>query len=134
MFVVDQKEGHKPWEKGTLARISKKTSYKYSEYANLNDEYHTYGFEWTPTELKMYVDGTHYNTFDITKSYDLCEDMSGFHDPLFIIFNNHLFTPESSYKPNLITGNEGVLPMAYEIDWFRVYQSKDVEGSQIWLG
>ena len=113
-------------------QITKKTSYKYSNYANLSDEYHIYGFEWTPTEMSMYVDGTLYNTFDIVNSYDLCPDMSGFQDPLFIIFNNHLFTDASSYKPNLINGNEGVLPAAYEIDWFRVYQSDEVEGSQIW--
>ena len=113
-------------------QISKKNNYKFSNYSNLNNEFHTYGFEWTPTVMSMYVDGKLYNTFDITTSYDKCDDMLGFQDPIFIIFNNHLFSPESTYKPNLITGNEKALPASYEIDWFRVYQSETVPDTKIW--
>lgn len=113
-------------------QIATKDKYQYTDYTNLSNEYHIYGFEWTPTEMSMYVDGHLYETFDITTSYDLNEDMSGFRDPLFLIFNNHIFTPESTYKPNLITGNEAALPADYDIDWLRIYQADEVEDTQLW--
>ena len=92
-------------------------------------EYHTYGYEWTPTEISMYVDGKKYQTYNITNPKILSgnpdNDMSGFHDPQYIIFNNHLFTDKASFKPNLIEGNEKVLPSQYSIEYFRLYQKKD---------
>lgn len=119
--------------KGHTQFTGSKRTYKFANYENLSNEYHLYGVEWTPTEISVYVDGTKYMTFDITKSYDKYEDMTGFHDPLLIIFNNHVFSPESSYKPNEITGLEKQnLPADYEIDWIRVYQNKAVEGSEIY--
>ena len=90
----------------------------------INNEYHTYGYQWTPKEMTMYVDGQKIMTYDITESYDGVEDMSGFHDPQFIIFNNHLFTEDATWKPNTITGYEHMLPGEYEIEYFRLYQKK----------
>ncbi len=106
--------------------------YNFSNEQTLDYEYHTYGFEWTPTEMSMYVDGYRYKTYDISKSYDACSDISGFNDPMFFIFNNHLFSPASSYKPNLITDNESIIPAHYEIDYFRLYQSDKIANSEIW--
>lgn len=113
-------------------QASQKNVYKFSDKEELQEGFHVYGFGWTPTEMSMYIDGVLYQTFDTVNSYDRCEDMTGFSDPLYIIFNNHLFTPESSFTPNLITGNEEVLPSVYEIDWVRVYQSKSVADTQLW--
>ncbi|MEE0928897.1 MAG: glycoside hydrolase family 16 protein [Acutalibacteraceae bacterium] len=114
-------------------QLSKKDTYKFTNYANLSNEFHLYGFEWTPTEMSMYVDGYLYETIDIVNSYDKYDNMDGFQDPLFLIFNNHLFTPESTYKPNLITGYEKEhLPSDYEIDWLRIYQNNNVSGSQVY--
>lgn len=107
-------------------------NYYFKNYSNLNNEYHTYGWEWTPTTMSMYVDGVCYKTYDITKSFDKNSDMTGFHDPEFVMFNNHVFTPASSFKPNLITGNEKVLPANYDIDYFRLYQKNDGK-SKIYL-
>ncbi len=118
---------------GTHTASGTTNSYYHSAANNLDNEYHTYGFEWGPTEMSMYVDGTCYQTYDITKSYDACSNMDGFHDPMFVIFNNHLFSPLSSYKPNLITDNEDVIPAHYEIDYFRLYQSDEVENTDVWL-
>lgn len=90
--------------------------------------YHTYGYEWTPTEMSMFVDGVKYHTFDITKSWDAATNLSGFHDPQFIIFNNHLFTDQYSFQPggdgNLIENNKDSLPSEYSIEYFRLYQKK----------
>ena len=93
----------------------------------LDQEYHLYGFEWTPTKMSMYVDGNEYMVFDITKSYDLCSDMTQYHTPLYNMFNCHVFIddPENSFVPNKITDNLEVLPTEYCIDWYRVYQKKD---------
>lgn len=119
--------------KGHTQFSGKKTSYVFSDYSNLSNEFHLYGFEWTPTEISMYVDGVKFMTFDILKSYDLYDDMKGFQDPLFLIFNNHVFTPEYSFQPSLITGREKEnLPADYEIDWLRVYQNKEVAGSEVY--
>ena len=96
-------------------------------------EYHTYGYEWTPSRISMYVDGNKYETYDITdaNAFDNSGEMKGFRDPQFLIFNNHVFTPDSSFKPNLITNNEDALPAEYCIEYFRLYQKKG-EG-KIWI-
>ena len=101
---------------------------------NSINEYHTFGYEWTPTEMSMYVDGKKYETYDITNPATIrdntTKEMKGFHDPQFLIFNNHVFASDASYKPNLIENNEKALPSSYVIDYFRLYQ-KPNEG-KIW--
>lgn len=117
---------HKWYTNDTHSQWSaKKTVWTAPNAATIDDEYHVFGYQWTPKEISMYVDGKKIMTYDITKSYDkLSADMSGFHDPQFIIFNNHLFLEDSSYKPNTITGNEKLLPSEYFIEYFRLYQKK----------
>ena len=117
---------------GTHSTSGTDKKYYFENYENLSDEYHTYGFEWTPTEMSMYVDGYCYKTYDITKSFDECPDMTGFHDPRYIIFNNHVFSPNSKFKPNCIEGYEENLPANYDIDYFRLYQDSSVSGAAVW--
>ena len=101
---------------------------------NSINEYHTFGYEWTPTEMSMYVDGVKYETYDITDPATIrdntTKEMKGFHDPQFLIFNNHVFAEDASYKPNLIENNEKALPSSYCIDYFRLYQKPGV--GKIW--
>ncbi len=119
-------------------QLANATRYKYTNYSDLSNEFHLYGFEWTPTELNMYVDGYLYSTIDIVNSYDLYEDMSGYQDPLFLIFNNHIFSPgciegHNGWEPSNITGyEEENLPADYQIDWLRIYQNRSVEGSAVY--
>ena len=93
---------------------------------SLTFEYHTYGYEWTPTEIKMSVDGEVFCTFDITKSFDSNEDQSGFHDPQYLIFNDHLFHPEVSTACTSITAAPESLPAAHYVDYVRLYQKDGV--------
>ena len=75
--------------------------------------------------MSMWVDGEKYNTFDISKSWDKNPDMQGFHEPSYLMFNNHVFSEDSSFKPNTVTYNVDMLPAEYFNDWYRVYQKKD---------
>lgn len=109
-------------------------SYTFDSF-DISNEYHTYGFEWTPTEMTMYIDDAPYYTYDLTRNFDEndaqnknkgASDMSGFDTQLYLIFNNHLFTDSSSYKP--YDGSEIYptdLPSEYVIDWVRLYQKND---------
>ncbi len=107
--------------------------YKF-ESDNLSEEYHLYGFEWTETEMTMYIDGVAYYTYDLTNNFDDGETgMGGFDTTLYLIFNNHLFTQSSSYKP--YDGCEiraDDLPAEYVIDWVRLYQKNDGK-SQLYI-
>ena len=93
---------------------------------DLNDQYHLYGCEWTSKEISMYVDGEKYCTYDFTKSYDETDDMSGFHDPIYILFNFHLYTEDFQSDKALIENNLDNLPADFDIDWIRLYQKDGV--------
>jgi beta-glucanase (GH16 family) len=97
----------------------------------LDNEYHLYGYEWTPTGGSMYVDGEKYITFDYSKSYDLNGNMNHFRDPMYFIFNMHVLVEGGGMEVNYIDDNKDVLPAEYAIDWYRVYQKKDGK-SKIW--
>lgn len=108
-----------------------KTSYVFADSENLDNEYHTYGYRWTPTEMSFYVDGNKYCTMDIVNSWDKEPDMSMFQEPQYHQFNSHVFVTEASFTPNLIYDNMHLLPSEYYIDWFRLYQLDDGK-SKIW--
>ncbi len=92
----------------------------------LEQEYHLYGFEWTKTEVAMYVDGEKYATYDTTKSWDKYNDNSRFHDPIYLMFNNHLMADDSSLRETVISRDKTRLPGEYYIDWIRLYQKPGV--------
>lgn len=118
---------HKWYENGEHTQWADENEKYLFDYTTINDEYHLYGFEWTKTEIKMYVDGECYYTYDLTKNFDNGNSgMGGFDQPIYLIFNNHLFTDSSDYKPysgcEINTDN---LPAEYVIDWVRLYQKND---------
>ena len=123
---------HKWYKKGGSTNtahgyVEKNPNYHTFEYTpSLTFEYHTYGYEWTPTEIKMSVDGKVFCTFDITKSFDNKSGMEGFHDPQYFIFNNHLFHPEISSACISITAANDSLPAAHYVDYIRLYQKDGV--------
>ena len=122
---------HKWFNTGSL--MSPKRIYVFEDRYQLSEQYHLYGFEWTPKEMSVYVDGEKYGTFDITQNYDKTDDtdMSQFHEPLCLLLSNGLITPYSSYIPyNGAEINPENLPAEFWIDWIRLYQ-KPGEGKLI---
>lgn len=110
----------------TMWAVDEGNSHEWYQFEsdNLVNEYHTYGFEWTPTKMTMYIDDKPYYTYDLTHNFDNGESgMGGFAAPIYLIFNNHLFTDSSSYKPySGCEVNSQDLPAEYYIDWVRLYQ------------
>ena len=101
-------------------------SYRFINTDGLADEYHIYGFEWTDKEMSMYIDGEKYMTYDLTYDYDGNGEKEVFHDPLYIILNNHLFTERAWWCPDGYAVYTTDLPMEYDIDWIRLYQQPGV--------
>ena len=102
-------------------------SYTFKRSINLNQEYHLYGFGWTPEELYFTVDRKIYFRYDLSQDFgDRGDGMQGFRDPVYIIFNNFIFTENSSWLLPPVTGSTK-WPITYKIDWIRLYQ-KDGEG------
>lgn len=102
-------------------------NYSFKRKINLNNEYHLYGFGWTPEEMYFTVDGEIYGRYDLSQDFgDKNDGMDGFHDPMYIIFNNFIFTENSSWQNPTVT-DKTEWPITYKIDWIRLYQ-KDGEG------
>ena len=110
---------------------SLKRAHIFKKSEKLNDEFHVYGFEWTPKEMSFYVDGEKYTTFPIDEAHDYCPKetlgMAGHHDFHNIHINNEIFTPGHGWCPKekRITADDK-LPIDYWVDWIRLYQ-KDGE-------
>lgn len=89
----------------------------------LNDGFHTYTLEWTPTDIKMYLDGstTPYFSMNITG-----DDVEEFRDyPMFVILNLAVggsFTGITN--ENLITAP---MPAKMYVDYVKVYQQTGSE-------
>ncbi len=118
--------GHSFW---CTYRETKKVDWTDKE--GIEEEYHTYGWEWTPDQMVMYVDREKYMTFDLNEVYDGRGDMQGFHDPMFLILNNHLMAEDSWQPGSRIEAAEELLPSKYYVDWIRIYQKPDV--GSIWI-
>ncbi len=124
---LDPSERHTQYKSTTHP----KKRYVFKDSKNLDREYHTYGYLWTTTEMKFYVDGECYCTMDIVNSWDEEPKMDMFQEPQQSQFNNHVFVEEASFKPNLIYENMHLLPSDYFIDYYRLYQLSDGK-SKIW--
>ena len=118
------KNRHTMYNEDAYKRVN--TDYRFENTENLENEYHTYGFEWTPTTMSGSIDGKVFATLDITKSYDECEDYAGFHSPIFLMFNNHLMAPDSDFRATCIADDLDKLPACYYIDYIRLYQKPGV--------
>ena len=106
--------------------------YTFSNFSDLSNEYHTYGFEWNETGYKFSVDGYVYceYTFDeILKKWGYTDD-SVFHEPQYLILGlqPYLWNMEwlNDYYESGITPDT-VLPKEYQIDWIRLYQNPETE-------
>lgn len=106
--------------------------FQFSQPETLNDEFHVYGLEWTPRELVFYIDGKRYYSCPIDNAHDFnaktIEGMDCFHDFMYLIVNNEVFTPchDMCPKGRELVGEKD-LPIDYTIDWFRLWQNPDTE-------
>lgn len=112
--------------------INNEEIYTFKNSSNLSNEYHTYGLEWEPERIAIYVDGVKQCEWKINKfallSYGLKPEVSGFDTTMNILFNNHIFTESTEYKTsndNIIENYESNLPSEYAIDYVRLYQKND---------
>jgi beta-glucanase (GH16 family) len=100
----------------------------------LNDKYYAYTLDWTPTDVKTYINDVQIWRYDI--DLDTCPDCEEFHKPHFLIFNQAvgggfttlgcgnssgfgadcgpLRTPEEITAP---------IPATMFVDWVRIYDN-----------
>lgn len=99
-------------------------SYVFENYENLKNEYHIYGFEWTPEYMKAYIDGECYYTVYIDEESEFSNERVGmecFHDYFYLCWNNWM---HASYADKLVLENGYA---DYAIDYVRLYQTPDTE-------
>ena len=96
---------------------------KYSSI-NLNNDWHVYGFEWTETYMKFYVDGSLYHTIDLTKlsgEFKKYPDgVDAFNDFYYIILGTGV------YESKLLSEGRGTAT-DYIVEYIRLYQDTDTE-------
>lgn len=82
------------------------------------DEYHTYGVEWTAEYIRFFIDGQSYGMVEITDN-----KYKELHEELYIVFDVGVGT-----TGDYIDDESAQWPAQYSIDWVRLYQK---EGSTI---
>ncbi|OQR96595.1 phenylalanyl-tRNA synthetase beta chain [Thraustotheca clavata] len=87
-----------------------------STQVNLNDDYHLYAVEWTPTSISWYFDNQMYYKLDDS----LCQSKPKFflpNKPFYIIFN---FAVGGNWPGN--PNDQTVFPQRFYVDYVRVYK------------
>ena len=101
---------------------------RYGRYSPENPEdFHTYGFYWTPEIVETYIDGDMYAHFDITENFGRESGMAGFRQPQFFIMNNYLLVDNGKsarMKDVHATPEDVETQVPYEIDYIRLYQKE----------
>ncbi len=106
-------------------------TYTFKNPANLNNEYHTYGFEWDTNTMCFYVDDRKFATINITgekNNFGVNDipEMDMFQDWLRVIINNECFAPGDAQQPEGgVLSSSDVMPIDYYIDYVRLYQNAD---------
>ncbi len=92
----------------------------YTSPTDLNDSFHVYRMEWTPTYVTTYIDGIWIWTIDISDPASFSGEE--FHEPHFMILN---LAVGGNYTG--ITGNSAnitaTFPAEYRVDWIRIYDN-----------
>ncbi len=102
-----------------------------SAIISTKNEYHIFGFLWTPEKIQILLDGVPYATFDLTDEdlIDSYSDNSGYNDPMHLIFDNWLYL-DGCFGADSSGNNHAKLsdfPMEYSIDYIRLYQTSGDE-------
>lgn len=115
--------GNKVTHTETISNRNISNSYTISN----KNEYHTFGFLWTPEKLQMSVDGEIYATYDLTNDslVDSYSDNSGFiNNPMHMIFDNWIYL-DGCHGANADGDNATYsdFPIEFSIDYIRLYQT-----------
>ena len=119
----------------------------------VDEEWHIFGYEWTPYEINLYIDGELYARFDITSSWvngalegkgkpgwsvnstaaieldSTGTGMESFHEAQYLIFNHHLHYTGAFAAGTSVTTNGSFSEADFVIDYCRVYQ---LDGQQLY--
>jgi len=92
----------------------------YTSATDLNDSFHIYRMEWTPTYISTYIDGIWIWTIDISNP----EGFSGeeFHRPHFLLLNlavGGTYTGITEVSSDITAP----FPAEYRVDWIRIYDN-----------
>lgn len=77
-----------------------------------DDEYHTYGVEWTPEYVRFFVDGVSYGTVEVT-----ADKFKGLKTEMYLDFMAGINMTEQ-----VTVDEEAMWPITASFDWVRVYQ------------
>lgn len=107
---------HRPNEDSNPLSVVKSltASYTNAAGANFSDDFHVFGVQWSPVAVSYYVDGTVYETIDVSSNTDGFEV---FKKPFFLLLNLAV-GGDWPGAPDATT----VWPQQMTIDWVRVYQ------------
>ncbi len=85
--------------------------------ADLNDDYHVFKMDWTPSLVTTYLDDQEIWAIDI--SPESCTDCSEFHQPHFMILNMAV----GGNYPGLLDSSQitAVMPAEMLVDYVRIY-------------
>ena len=99
--------------------------YTFKNSENLYNEFHVYGFEWTPKKFGWYVDGEQVYGYDFDRT-DGYTDMSSFvkaGDCMWYIIGDGLYNKSSGGDSTWNGGGAySEYPAETQIDWIRLYQ------------
>lgn len=125
------------WGHGTHATAPRTENgregvYVFKNPANLNNEYHIYALTWDKDYMKFEIDGEEYFSLCINEKSRFVSnefpDVSGFHDPHYLIINNEVFTKSLPWYPDgSLLSKEDKMPITYDIDWIRLYQNPETD-------
>ena len=114
-----------------------RVSYTFYDNPNLANEFHVYGFEWTPTYMTWWIDGKEAYKYEFTKT-DGYTDMSNLvnsGDCMWYIIGNGRVSPLTSITmANGNVPNDKDYPSQLQVDWIRLYQDPGVSGNLLKLG
>ena len=114
-----------------------RVSYTFYDNPNLANEFHVYGFEWTPTYMTWWVDGKEAYKYEFTQT-DGYTDMSNLvnsGDCMWYIIGNGRVSPLSPITmANGNVPNDKDYPSQLQVDWIRLYQDPGVSGNLLKLG
>jgi len=92
----------------------------YTSATDLNDSFHVYRMEWTPTYISTYIDGIWIWTIDISNPGSFGGEE--FHQPHFLLLNIAVggnYTGITEVSSNITA----TFPAEYRVDWIRIYDN-----------